>query len=58
MTKEELMRDIKGLNFEKFPPNQVEAAFIRRSATVVVQGFFLSNDGKYVEMSTYDCSPQ
>ena len=44
MTKEELMRGIKGLKFEKFPPNQVEAAFIRRSATVI-QGFFLSNDG-------------
>ncbi len=57
LTKEELMRDIKGLKFEKFPPNQVEAAFIRRSPTVV-QGFFLSNDGKYVEMSTFDYIPQ
>jgi len=57
LTKEELMREIKGLKFEKFPPNQVEAAFIRRSATVI-QGFYLSNDGKYVEMSTYDYIPQ
>ncbi len=57
LTKEELMREIKGLKFEKFPPNQVEAAFVRRSATVV-QGFYLSNDGKYVEMSTYDYMPK
>ena len=39
MTKEELIRDIKGLKFEKFLPIQVEAAFIRRSATSV-QDFF------------------
>lgn len=57
LTKEELMREIKGLKFEKFPPNQVEAAFVRRSATII-QGFMLSNDGKYVEMSTYDYNPQ
>ncbi len=29
LTKEELLRGIKGLKFEKFPPNQTEAAFIR-----------------------------
>jgi hypothetical protein len=57
LTKEQLLREIKDLKFEKLPPNQVEAAFVRRSATVI-QGFILSSDGKYVEMTTFDYVPK
>lgn len=57
LTKEELLREIKGLKFEKFPPDRVEAAFIRRTPSVV-QGFYLSKDGKYVELSSYDYLPK
>jgi hypothetical protein len=56
LTKEELLRQISGLKFKKYPSSQGEAAFIRRSPTVI-QGLYLSADGKYVEMSTYDYSP-
>jgi hypothetical protein len=51
--KETLMKDIKGIEFKKLPPNQMSAAFVRRSPTVI-QGFYLSKDEKYVEYSTYD----
>jgi hypothetical protein len=54
--KEELIKEIKGIEFKKFPPNQVSAAFVRRSATVI-QGFYLSKDEKFVEYTTYDYFP-
>jgi len=57
LTKEQLLKEIKELKFQKLPPNQVEAAFVRRSATVI-QGFYLSSDGKYVEITTFDYVPQ
>jgi hypothetical protein len=51
--KETLMREIKGLEFKKHPPNQISAAFVRRSPKVI-QGFYLSKDDKYVQYTTYD----
>lgn len=57
LTKQQAEKEIKGLKFEKLPPNQAEAAFIRRSPTVI-QGFFLGKDGKYLEITTYDYIPQ
>jgi hypothetical protein len=53
LTKEQLMRDIKGLEFKKFPPNNISAAFVKRSPCVV-QGFYLSPDDKFVKMTSYD----
>jgi YHS domain-containing protein len=53
LTKEQLLKDIKGLEFKKFPPNNVSAAFVKRSSCVI-QGFYLTRDGKYVSMTTYD----
>lgn len=53
LTKEQLMRDIKGLEFKKFPPNNISAAFVKRSSCVV-QGFYLSPDDKFVKMTSYD----
>lgn len=55
--KETLMREIKGLQFKKFPPNQISAAFVRRSPTVV-QGFYLDKDDRYVILTTYDYIPK
>ena len=57
IAKETLVREIKGLTFKKFPPNQVSAAFVRRSPTVI-QGFYLSPDDKYVQYTTYDYLPR
>lgn len=57
LSKDQLLQEIKGLSFTKFPPNQVEAAFVRRSATII-QGFYLAQDGKFVEVTTYDYAPQ
>ena len=51
--KETLMKEIKGVEFKKQPPNQISAAFVRRSPTVI-QGFYLSKDEKYIEYTTYD----
>lgn len=53
LRKEELMRSIKGLEFKKFPPNNVSAAFVKRSSCVV-QGFYLTKDDKFVNLTTYD----
>jgi hypothetical protein len=53
LTKEKLLLDIKGLEFKKYPPNNVSAAFVKRSACVV-QGFYLTRDDKFVSMTTYD----
>jgi hypothetical protein len=53
LTKEELLREIKGLKFKKFPPHNLSAAFVRRSPRVV-QGFYLDKTGKYVVITTYD----
>ena len=57
LSKEELLREVKGLEFKKFPPNDVSAAFVRRSARVV-QGFYLDKAEKYVVITTYDYLPQ
>jgi hypothetical protein len=53
LTKEKLMQDIKGLEFKKYPPSNVSAAFVKRSACVF-QGFYLTPDDKFVSMTTYD----
>lgn len=53
LTKEQLLRDIKGLEFKKYPPNNISAAFVKRSPCVV-QGFYLSRDDKMVTITTYD----
>ena len=53
LTKEDLQREIKGLKFKKYPPNNLSAAFVRRSPRVV-QGFYLDKTGKYVAITTYD----
>ena len=55
--KETLLRDIKGLEFKKYPPQQMSAAFVRRSPNVV-QGFYLTKDDKYVTITTYDYLPR
>ena len=53
LTKEELMRSIKGLEFKKYPPSNVSVAFVKRSSCVI-QGFYLTPDGKFVNLTTYD----
>ena len=53
LTKEQLLRDIKGLEFKKYPPSNISAAFVKRSSCVV-QGFYLTPDDKFVSMTTYD----
>ena len=53
LPKEELLRSIKGLEFKKYPPNNVSAAFVKRSPTVI-QGFYLTPDDKFVNLTTYD----
>jgi hypothetical protein len=55
--KEKLLREIKGLNFKKYPPNNMSAAFVRRSP-LVVQGFYLDQAEKYVVITTYDYVPR
>jgi hypothetical protein len=57
LTKEELLLEIKGLEFKKYPPNNLSAAFVRRSPQVV-QGFYLDKAGKYVIITTYDYIPR
>jgi hypothetical protein len=57
LTKEELLREIKGLQFKKYPPNNMSAAFVRRSPRVV-QGFYLDQAEKYVVITTYDYVPE
>ena len=53
LTKEQLLRDIKGLEFKKYPPSNVSAAFVKRS-DCVVQGFYLTPDDKLVSITTFD----
>jgi hypothetical protein len=55
--KETLLREYKGLEFKKYPPQQMSAAFIRRSPNVV-QGFYLTKDDKYIAFTTYDYLPK
>lgn len=55
--KEKLLREIKGLNFKKYPPNNLSAAFVRRSPHVV-QGFYLDKAEKNVVITTYDFLPR
>jgi hypothetical protein len=55
--KEKLLREIKGLNFKKYPPNTLSAAFVRRSPHVV-QGFYLDKAEKNVVLTTYDFLPR
>jgi hypothetical protein len=57
ITKESLVKEIKGIEFKKYPPNKMSAAFVRRSPTVI-QGFYLSPDDKYVQYTTYDYVPR
>jgi hypothetical protein len=53
LTKEQLLRDIKGLEFKKFPPSNVSAAFVKRSSCII-QGFYLTPDDKFISMTTFD----
>jgi hypothetical protein len=53
LPKEQLLREIKGLEFKKFPPSNVSAAFVKRSSCVI-QGFYLTPDDKFVNMTTFD----
>ncbi len=53
LRKEELMRGIKGLEFKKYPPSNVSVAFVKRSSCVI-QGFYLTRDEKFVNLTTYD----
>lgn len=53
LTKEELQRSIKGLEFKKYPPRNVSVAFVKRSPSVI-QGFYLTPDDKFVNLTTYD----
>ncbi len=55
--KATLMREIKGLQFKKYPPNQIAAAFVKRSPQVV-QGFYLDKDERYVVFTSYDYLPR
>lgn len=57
ITKQTLVQEIKGIEFKKYPPNQMSAAFVRRSPTVI-QGFYLSPDDKFVQYTTYDYLPR
>lgn len=57
LAKEELLREIKGLKFKQYPPDNLSAAFVRRSSRVV-QGFYLDKAGKYVVVTTYDYVPR
>jgi hypothetical protein len=57
LSKEMIMRQIKGLKFRKYPPNKLSAAFVRRSPRVV-QGFYLDRTEKYVVITTYDYLPR
>lgn len=57
LTKEQLLREYPGLKFQKYPPQQTEAASFRRTPKIV-QWFFLSQDGKYVEITAFDYLPQ
>jgi hypothetical protein len=53
LTKEQLLRDVKGLEFKKYPPKNVSAAFVKRTSCVI-QGFYLTPDDKFVSITTYD----
>jgi len=53
LTKEQLLRDIKGVEFKKYPPSNISAAFVKRSSCVI-QGFYLTPDDKFVSMTTFD----
>jgi hypothetical protein len=53
LPKEELLRSIKGLEFKKYPPSNVSVAFVKRSPNVI-QGFYLTPDDKFVNLTTYD----
>jgi len=57
LPKEKLLREIKGLKFKKYPPNNLAAAFVRRSPRVV-QGFYLDKAENYVVITTYDYVPR
>jgi hypothetical protein len=57
LAKEKLLQDIKGLKFKRYPPDNLYAAFVRRSPRVV-QGFYLDKSGKYVVVTTYDYIPR
>jgi hypothetical protein len=54
--KERLLREIKGLNFKKYPPGNLSAAFVHRSPRIV-QGFYLDKAEKNVVITTYDFLP-
>ena len=53
ITKEELLKDFPGLKFSKPSSGQAPVGFVLRSPTIR-QGFYLSNDGKEVILTTYD----
>lgn len=55
--KEKLLREIKALKFKKYPPNNMLAAFVRRSPRVV-QGFYLDKAGRNIVITTYDYLPR
>jgi hypothetical protein len=57
LAKEELEQKIQGLDFQPYPPNDIMAAFVRRSPKVV-QGFYLGQNDMFVEYTTFDYMPQ
>jgi hypothetical protein len=57
LDKRELLREIQGLKFKQYPPDNLVAAFVRRSPRVV-QGFYLDRAGKFVVVTTYDYIPR
>jgi hypothetical protein len=53
ITKEDLLKDFPGLKFSKPPSRRSAVGFVQRSPTIR-QGFYLSDNGKEVALSTYD----
>jgi len=53
ITKQDLLKDFPGLQFSKPSSGQAAVGFMQRSPTIR-QGFYLSDDGKEIVLSTYD----
>ncbi len=53
ITKDELMRTVPGLKFTKEGPDGLPVAFMKRPDNII-QGFYLTKDGKEVKLSTFD----
>ena len=53
ITKNELLRDIPQLKFNREGPNGLPVAFIKRPDGII-QGFYLTKDGREVKLTTLD----